>query len=61
MMVRSTVSPCLRSAADSIYRDVSSSTQEYSSDTLKYPLTKPMPKLSAKLQVTKHISILNSG
>ncbi|XP_062502119.1 xanthine dehydrogenase/oxidase-like [Corticium candelabrum] len=52
MMVRSTVSPCLRSAADSIYRDVSSSTQEYSSDTLKYPLTKPMPKLSAKLQAS---------
>ena len=47
----SAASSRLLSAPSTIYRPVSSGTQQYSSDPSRYPLTKPMTKLAAKLQV----------
>ena len=48
---RPVVSARLQSGADLLVRPLSSGKQEYSTDKTKWPLTEPMPKLSAKLQV----------
>jgi xanthine dehydrogenase/oxidase len=48
----SDASPRLHSAPSTIYRPVSSGTQQYSSDPSRYPLTKPMTKLAAKMQTS---------
>jgi len=42
----------VRSAADKFIRPVSSGIQSYDSQAKEYPLTKPMTKLSAKIQVS---------
>ncbi|XP_055489384.1 uncharacterized protein LOC129695930 [Leucoraja erinacea] len=46
------VSPRNQSARYSLERPVSTGTQTYSSKPEEYPLTKPMPKLSARLQTS---------
>lgn len=45
------VSKQLRSAAAELTRPVSSGHESYGTDISKYPLTQPIPKLAAKLQV----------
>ncbi|XP_067838884.1 xanthine dehydrogenase-like [Heptranchias perlo] len=46
------VSPCNRSARYALERPVSTGKQTFSSKPEEYPLTKPMPKLSAHLQTS---------
>ena len=48
-------SPQVRSAADPLIRPVSSGSQSYETKPENYPVTQPMTKLAAKLQVQRSI------
>ena len=43
----------VKSAAEPFVRPVSSGTQDYDTQSEEYPLTQPMTKLAAKLQVIR--------
>ncbi|XP_043564200.1 xanthine dehydrogenase-like isoform X1 [Chiloscyllium plagiosum] len=53
------VSPCNRSATCSLERPVSTGKQTFSSKPEEYPLTKPMPKLSAYKQTSGEAEFIN--
>ncbi|XP_067885711.1 xanthine dehydrogenase-like isoform X2 [Heterodontus francisci] len=53
------ISPCNRSAPYPLERPVSTGKQTFSSKPEEYPLTKPMPKLSAHLQTSGEAQYIN--
>ncbi|XP_069792527.1 xanthine dehydrogenase/oxidase-like isoform X2 [Narcine bancroftii] len=53
------ITPCNRSAQYSLERPVSTGKQTYTSRPGEYPLTKPMPKLSARLQTSGEAQFIN--
>ncbi|XP_072372292.1 xanthine dehydrogenase-like isoform X2 [Scyliorhinus torazame] len=59
LLSENVISPCNRSARYSLERPISRGKQTFSSKPEEYPLTKPMPKLSAQLQTSGEAQFIN--
>ncbi|XP_078070968.1 uncharacterized protein LOC144495034 isoform X2 [Mustelus asterias] len=59
LLSEETISPCNRSARYSLERPISTGKQTFSTKPEEYPLTKPMPKLNARLQTSGEAQFIN--